>query len=197
MDEEKVIRNLDGEIIDFTKDDLIEKLTYESANLLRRFLAFLVDVIILIAIWFLSTRHLFREIDAFMETLGLSESDYSSLDLFLQFRDLLWQLYLKIFIYWLFIKTAYFTLIPAIIGNGQTIGKLIAGIGTVDLSTLEEISATRLVFREFVCRGLLETVLLIPYLVSVIMVLFRKDSRCLHDVLAKTVVIKLDLYNIN
>lgn len=196
-DNKKVIRNIDGEIIDFSKDDLVEKLTFESANFIRRLIAFVVDLIPIFVIWYLASKHLFTEIDAFVANLGVNEADFNDLQLFLQFRDMLWQLYLKMFLYWLFIQTLYFSLVPALIGNGQTLGKLISGIGVVHLKTLEEISPTRLIFREFVCRGLVETVLIIPAIVSAFISFFRKDSRSLHDLMAQTVVIKLDLYDID
>ncbi|NLH54225.1 MAG: RDD family protein, partial [Acholeplasmataceae bacterium] len=65
----------------------------------------------------------------------------------------------------------------------------------VNRSNLEEASASRLIFREFVGRGLLETMLILPHIASMFLVLFRKDSRSLHDLLAGTVVIKFDLHN--
>jgi uncharacterized RDD family membrane protein YckC len=196
-DNKKILRNIDGEIIDFTKDDLVEKLTFESANFIRRLISFVIDLIPIFVLWYLASKHLFTEVDAFVAALGADEADFTNLQLFLQFRDMLWQLYLKMFMYWIFIQTLYFSLTPAILGNGQTLGKLITGIGVVDLKTLEEISPTRLIFREFVCRGLVETALIIPAIVSVFISFFRKDSRSLHDLMAKTVVIKLDLYEID
>lgn len=192
--EEKEIRDIVGNVIDFT-EDLIERVSFETASPLRRFLAYLVDLLFVVVIWYLATRHLFKEIELFVESIGLNESDFTDLELFLQFRDLLWQLYLKIFLYWIFIKTAYFSLAPALIGRGQTVGKMFAGIGAVNRSNLEEASASRLIFREFVGRGLLETMLILPHIVSMFLVLFRKDSRSLHDLLAGTVVIKFDLHN--
>ncbi len=195
--EDNEIRNIDGEIIDFTKDDLMEKLTYESANLIRRIIAYLIDIIIVLVIWYLSTKHLFLEIDHFVESLGVNESDYTNLELLIRFREMVFDLYLKIILFWIFIKTLYFTLMPALIGNGQTIGKLLAGIGVVDLKTLEEISATRLMYREFIVRNLIESLLIIPAIASFILAFYREDSRCLHDLWSGTVVIKLDLYEID
>jgi len=194
---EHEIRNIDGEIIDFTKDDLAEKLTYESANFIRRMIAFLIDLVFIVVIWYLCTKHQFKQVDEFIENLGLNEADFTDAEKLKQFADLVGQLYLKLFLTFIFVQTLYFTLIPAIIGNGQSIGKLVAGIGVVDLETLEEISPIRLVFREFIGRGLVETVLIIPLIISFLIAFFRDDSRSLHDLMAKTVVVKLDLYDID
>ena len=81
-----------------------------------------------------------------------------------------------IFIFY-FVQTVYFTFVPAIIGCGQTIGKLLAGIGVVDARTLNELKPIQLIFREFVCRTLLETVLIIPLIISVCISFFRDDSK--------------------
>ncbi|HPD13217.1 MAG TPA: RDD family protein [Bacilli bacterium] len=194
---EHEIRNIDGEIIDFTKDDLAEKLTYESANFIRRMIAFLIDLVFIVVIWYLCTKHQFKQVDEFIENLGLNEADFTDAEKLKQFADSVGQLYLKLFLTFIFVQTLYFTLIPAIIGNGQSIGKLVAGIGVVDLETLEEISPIRLVFREFIGRGLVETVLIIPLIISFFIAFFRDDSRSLHDLMAKTVVVKLDLYDID
>ena len=175
---------------------MAEKLTYESANFIRRMIAFLIDLVFIVVIWYLCTKHQFKQVDEFIENLGLNEADFTDAEKLKQFADLVGQLYLKLFLTFIFVQTLYFTLIPAIIGNGQSIGKLVAGIGVVDLETLEEISPIRLVFREFIGRGLVETVLIIPLIISFFIAFFRDDSRSLHD-LYKTVVVKLDLYDID
>ncbi|MDD4243657.1 MAG: RDD family protein [Bacilli bacterium] len=194
---EPEIRNIDGEIIDFTKDDLIEKLTFESANFIRRMIAYLIDLVLIIVIWYLCTKRLFREVDEFIASLGLNNGDFTSAEKLKQFADLIGQLYLKLFLTFIFVQTLYFSLTPAIIGNGQSVGKLVTGIGVVDLETLEEISPTRLIFREFLARGIVETALIIPLIVSFFSAFFREDSRSLHDLMTKTVVIKLDLYDVD
>ncbi|MDD4166540.1 MAG: RDD family protein [Endomicrobiaceae bacterium] len=191
------IKNIDGEIIDFTKDDLYEKLTFESANFIRRMVSYIIDLVLIIIIWYLITKSFFNEVDEFIKLIGLNENDYTNYELFKQFKDLVAQLYLKLFLSFIFVETLYFTLIPAIIGNGQTIGKLVAGIGVVNLNTLEEVSPTRLMLREFIFRGLIETLFILPGIVSFFIAFFRNDSRSLHDIIAKTVVIKLDLYDID
>ena len=197
MDEKKkVMRNIDGEIIDFGVDDLKEKLTFESANFIRRGLAFVIDLLLMIVIWYLVTLGLFKKVDVFVANLGVDETDFLSLAKYEEFRDLIWKLFMNVFLIWIGIKIAYFTLFPAIIGEGRSLGKLLAGIGVVDSVTLEEIQPLRLVLREVVGRGIFETLLVIPWLVSFIIAFVRPDSKCLHDFIAKTVVIKLDLYNV-
>jgi uncharacterized RDD family membrane protein YckC len=76
------------------------------------------------------------------------------------------------------------------------VGKLLAGIGVVDAMTLNELKPIKLIFREFVCRTLLETVLIIPLIISIGLSFFRDDSKSLHDILSKSVVIKMDMYNV-
>ena len=197
MDEEKkVMRNIDGEVIDFGVDDLQEKLTYESANFIRRGLAFIIDILLLIVIWYLITLGEFRKVDEFVTNLGVDETDWVSLAKYEEFRDMLWRLFFNVFLIWIAIKMVYFTLVPAIVGQGRSLGKLLAGIGVVDKNTLEEIPPLRLVLREVVARGLVETLLVIPWIISFVIAFIRADSKSLHDFIAKTVVIKLDLYDV-
>lgn len=188
--------NVDGEEIDLEKDDLMDKLTFESANLIRRFFALLIDYIILIVIWYLSTKYVYRDMDRVVEGLGLGADDFVDPESYQNFVKEYTGFILKLVIYWVFIKSAYFSLIPAIIGKGRTVGKMLAGIGSLDFKTLEEIKPLKLIFKEFIIRGIVETLLIIPGIVSCFIALFRSDSRSLHDLIAGTVVIKLDLYDI-
>ena len=191
----EIRRDIDGNLIDLEKDDLYEKLTFESANLIRRFSSLLIDTLLIITIWYLLTLPLFKEVDGFIEVLGKNPADFENEALYLTFRDMVWTLFLKSFLYYLGAKLAYNTLVPAIIGNGQTIGKFLTGIGVVDYISLNELSPTRLFLREFVFKILLN-LLIVPYVISVFMAFRNEDSRALHDVLSKSVVIKLDLYNL-
>ena len=56
IEKRNIVHNIDGEEIDLLKDDLAEKLTYESANFIRRMIAFIIDTLIIIAIWYLSLK---------------------------------------------------------------------------------------------------------------------------------------------
>ncbi len=197
MASNNIRKNFDGELVDFDKDDLYEKLTYETASIARRLAAYLIDALIIIAFVYLISIFLFKEIDAFIETLGANEQDFNDLMKYETFVQLFYKLLLNIFLAWTAVRLIYFTLTPAILGDGRTIGRLVAGIGVVDINTLNEISPSRLMLREAVGRILIETFLIIPGIASMIIPLFRDDSRTIRDLIAKTVVIKLDLYNLH
>ena len=193
----KIVHNFDGEEIDLLKDDLASKLTYESANFIRRLIAYIIDLVIVVVIWYLISNVLFKEIDAFMETLGKIDSDLIDPAKQEEFKNLVWKLFFNLLLAWVGSKALYFTLVPAILGEGRTLGKLAAGIGALHLETLEEVSPSRLILREIIGRCLIETVFISPNIVSCIIAFCRDDGRSLHDLIAKTVVIKLDLYDID
>lgn len=195
MDFQGKAKNIDGEAIDFNKDDLVNKLTYESANFIRRMLSYLIDLLLIIVVWYLITKGFYKELDQFMETLGDQSNDFYDFMLYDQFRNLFWKLLMDLYLVWIGVQTLYFMLVPAFLGDGRTVGKMVAGIGTVDAKTLDEASPTKIFIREFIARGLIETVFIIPGIVSFFVAFFREDSKSLHDLIAKTVVIKLDLYD--
>lgn len=176
--------------------ELISKQTFETATFIRRMMAFLVDMLFVVAIaWTLIVSFkLFAKIDLFFELFEASNEDIENMELFNQMRDLFWDLIIKVYLIWLGSKLLYFTLLPAILGNGRTLGKLLAGIGVVDSVTLDEITPSRLVLREFVGRILVETIFVIPYIVSIILSFYREDSKSLHDLIGGTVVIRLDMF---
>ena len=58
-----VMHNFDGEEVDFSDLNLQEKLTYESANFIRRLIAFFVDSLFVIMIWYLCSITTFKQID--------------------------------------------------------------------------------------------------------------------------------------
>ncbi len=195
MEKKDIRKNIDGEIVDFSKDDLVEKLTYETASIGRRFSAYLIDAVIIISLLSIASFFLFKPINEFVTNLGVDENDFNSWVKYQEFKDLFLRLILNMYLAWTGIRIAYFTLAPAIIGSGRTVGRLIAGIGVLDCDTLEEISPSRLVLREVVGRVVVETILMIPGIVSIIMPFVRKDQRTIRDLIAGTNVIKLDLYN--
>lgn len=190
--------NIDGELIDLEQDDLASKLVFETATFRRRFMAYLIDIVLVISICFIGIAifKVFKDIDHFMEVFEATDSDLTDILKYKELRDLFWKLMFNIYLIWLGSNLLYFTLVPAIIGDGRTIGKMLAGIGVVDLATLEEISPSRLMLREFIGRTLIENVLIIPFIVSIIISFVREDSRSLHDLIAKTVVIRFDLYKL-
>ncbi|MGI6359578.1 MAG: RDD family protein [Acholeplasmatales bacterium] len=185
-----------NKVTSIEKEKKYEEITYETASIARRMAAYLIDGLIIIAILYIISIFLFMEIDAFVATLGTNEQDFEDLVKYEKFVRLFYKLILNIFISWILTRLVYFTLIPAIIGNGRTVGKLVTGIGVVDLNTLEEISPSKLMLREAVGRILVETILIIPGIISMIIPFFRDDSRTIRDLIAKTVVIRLDFYNL-
>ena len=196
VDEKDVFYNIDGEEIDFSDYNIQEKLIYESANFIRRACAFLGDLLIIVVIWYISSLSTFNRLNDFVAQLGIDPSDFTNPQVLLDFARLYHQSIIKLIFIFYFVQTVYFTFVPALIGNGQTVGKLLAGIGVVDARTLNELKPIRLIFREFICRTLLETVLLIPLVVSVCLSFFRDDSKSLHDILSGSVVIRMDMYNV-
>lgn len=199
MPERRFVRNIDGQEIDFEKDDLLEKLTYESANLIRRLCAYVIDVILMIAIWYIVVQYIlniFGPIDAFVETFNPTDENLVDLLKYNEFVNLFWRWLLNLYLTWLSIHLLYFTITPAILGDGRTIGKMLAGIGVVHLESLEEITPTRLILREFVGRLLIENLFILPMIATMIVSVFRKDGRSIHDLISKTIVIKLDLYRL-
>ena len=157
----------------------------EIAQTTRRIGAIVIDYIIIFLLWYIFTAKDLTQVDELLKTLDPDIE--GNLDIFV---EELFGMYVKFILKWLGIQTVIFTLIPAIIGSGKPIGKLIFGIGVVNSETIEEISPSRLIFREFVVRTLFETLLIIPSIISIFMVLIRRDGRSIHDVFAKTIVIK-------
>jgi uncharacterized RDD family membrane protein YckC len=176
--------------------DVIIKQEYDTATFIRRALAYLVDLLFVATIAYFAVVifKVFAELDTFFELFEASQEQIENVELYNQMRGLFWKLVFNLSLIWLGAKLLYFTLMPAIIGNGRTIGKLFAGIGVVFEETLEEISPSRLMLREFVGRTLVESVLFIPYLVSIIIAFFKTDSKSVHDLIAKTVVIRFGMH---
>jgi uncharacterized RDD family membrane protein YckC len=126
-----------------------------------------------------------KQVDTLMESLDPTIE--GSLDVFIK---ALFQMLTAFLLKWLFCQTLYYCVLPAIIGNGKTIGKLILRISLVEVATLEEMSPSRLMLREFVGRTLLETLFVIPGIISLFMVLFSKDGKSLRDRLANTIIVQ-------
>jgi uncharacterized RDD family membrane protein YckC len=151
----------------------------------KRISAFLVDFILVFLLWCFMTNTDLKQVDTLMESLDPTIE--GSLDVFIK---ALFQMLTAFLLKWLFCQTLYYCVLPAIIGNGKTIGKLILRISLVEVSTLEEMSPSRLMLREFVGRTLLETLFVIPGIISLFMVLFSKDGKSLRDRLANTIIVQ-------
>lgn len=158
---------------------------YEVASFKTRFGAFVIDFVLIFLIWYAFTLTDLEEVNTLMKSLDPVVE--GSLDVFV---EAIFKLYVALIFKWIIVTTVVYTLIPAIIGDGKTIGKLIFGISVVSSVTFQEISPSRLMLRELVIRNLLETILIIPMIVSMVLVIFHKQSKSIHDLLAKTIVIK-------
>ena len=151
----------------------------------KRISAFLVDFILVFLFWSFMTGKDLKQVDSLMETLDPTVE--GALDVFV---EAIFQMLTAFILKWLFCQTLYFCVLPAIIGNGKTIGKLILRISLVEVATLEEMSPSRLMLRDFVGRTLLETLFVIPGIISLFMVLFSKDGKSLRDRLANTIIVQ-------
>ena len=151
----------------------------------KRLAAFLLDFVLVFMLWYFMTKGNLKQVDTLMETLDPAVD--GALDVFVQ---ALFQMLTAFLLKWLFCQTLYFCILPAILGNGKTLGKLLLRISLLDAGTLDEMSPSRLMLRELVGRTLLETVLIIPGIVSLFMVLFSKNGKSRRDRLANTITVQ-------
>lgn len=151
----------------------------------KRLAAFLLDFVLVFMLWYFMTKGNLKQVDTLMETLDPAVE--GALDVFVQ---ALFQMLTAFLLKWLFCQTLYFCILPAILGNGKTLGKLLLRISLLDAGTLDEMSPSRLMLRELVGRTLLETLLIIPGIVSLFMVLFSKNGKSLRDRLANTITVQ-------
>ena len=151
----------------------------------KRLAAFLLDFVLVFMLWYFMTKGNLKQVDTLMETLDPAVD--GALDVFVQ---ALFQMLTAFLLKWLFCQTLYFCILPAILGNGKTLGKLLLRTSLLDARTLDEMSPSRLMLRELVGRTLLETVLIIPGIVSLFMVLFSKNGKSLRDRLANTITVQ-------
>ena len=151
----------------------------------KRLAAFLLDFVLVFMLWYFMTKGNLKQVDTLMETLDPAVD--GALDVFVQ---ALFQMLTAYLLKWLFCQTLYFCILPAILGNGKTLGKLLLRISLLNAGTLDEMSPSRLMLRELVGRTLLETVLIIPGIVSLFMVLFSKNGKSLRDRLANTITVQ-------
>ncbi|HRT68968.1 MAG TPA: RDD family protein [Bacilli bacterium] len=157
---------------------------FEIAPFSHRLGAYFIDFLIVLLFWYVVTIKDLDKVDKLLETINLEQQE--SLEIFIEG---IFKLYVSFILKWLFIQTVYYTLLPSIIGRGKTLGKLLFGISMVDRSNLKEISPSRLILREFIARGLIETILIIPFFISMVLVCIR-ETRAIHDYIGKTIVIK-------
>lgn len=151
----------------------------------KRLAAFLVDFILILLLWYLMTMKDLKRVDTLLESLDpLTEGALDRL------AESIFKMATAFLLKWLFCQSLYFCIFPAIFGNGKTLGKLLFRLSLLDAVSLEEMSPSRLVLREFVGRTLVETLLVLPGIVSLFMLLLSKDGKSLRDRLAGTVVVQ-------
>lgn len=151
----------------------------------KRLAAFLVDFILILLLWYLMTTKDLKRVDTLLESLDpLTEGALDRL------AESIFKMATAFLLKWLFCQSLYFCIFPAILRNGKTLGKLLFRLSLLDAASLEEMSPSRLVLREFVGRTLLETLLILPGIVSLFMLLLSKDGKSLRDRLAGTVVVQ-------
>ena len=151
----------------------------------KRLAAFLVDFILILLLWYLMTMKDLKRVDTLLESLDpLTEG---ALD---RRAEPIFKMVTAFLLKWLFYQSLYFCILPAVLGNGKTMGKLLFRLSLLDAVSLEEMSPSRLVLREFVGRTLVETLLVLPGIVSLFMLSLSKDGKSLRDRLAGTVVVQ-------
>ncbi|MBP3663833.1 MAG: RDD family protein [Tyzzerella sp.] len=151
----------------------------------KRIAAWIVDTMFILLMWCLMTTNDLKQVNELLTVLDPQIA--GALDSFVQ---ALFKMLTSFCLKWLFCQTLYFCLFPAIVGSGKTLGKLLLRLSLVDMSSLEEMSPSRLVLREFVGRTLMETLLIVPGIVSLGLTMFSKNGLSLRDRIAKTVVVQ-------
>lgn len=160
----------------------MEKASYLTAPSSKRIGAIVVDMILVFFIWYLMTIPDLSRVDGLLETLDPDSAGAADI-----FAEAIFKMVTAFVLKFLLSNALYFCLLPAIIGRGKTLGKLLFRLSMVSRITLKEISPSRLVLREVVIRTLFETLLVVPFIISMIMALKCKDA--LHDIWAKTAVV--------
>jgi uncharacterized RDD family membrane protein YckC len=158
---------------------------YEVAQTSSRIGAFIIDFMTVFLLWYFFTKKDLEKVNVMMQTLDPVLE--GSIDIF---AGEVIRLYVIFILKFVFIKTLYYTLVPAVIGRGKTVGKLVFGLSMLDAETLKEIAPAKLILREFVLRCMFETLLIIPSIVSVFLIYLTKKATAIHDLWARTVVVR-------
>lgn len=150
----------------------------------KRLVAWVVDFILIFVIWYFLTAKDLARVNALMETLDPNAA--GALD---TFAESVFGMATAFVLKYLFCQTLYFCLVPAIVGRGKTVGRLLMRLSLLDAATFEEMSPSRLVLREFLGRSVVETLLILPGIVSLGMAAFSKNGISLRDRMAHSVVV--------
>ena len=146
-----------------------QQTTNENGSFLRRLAARIIDNLLIAAPIILIAAVLFP--DAFHAYFDV-ETDFSYLDPIIALVSL-----------------TYIIVFP-LFKNGQTIGKYLMSIRIISEAENTELNPLQMILREFVAQLLYGITFGILLVISGLMVIFRKDKRSIHDLMASTSVKK-------
>ena len=147
---------------------------------LARLGAGMIDVLFIFLIWYWITQKDLAKVDELLQYLDPAVEGTADI-----FSQAIMQMLVKYLFKYIVVSLCWRCILPAILGNGKTLGKLIFRLSMVDKSKLTEISASRLLLREL--ARLFAEILVVPMLVSVVLYFCKKDL--LHDRIVKTTVV--------
>ena len=157
----------------------MEEVTF--APKIKRFGAYIIDFFILFVFWYLLTKKDLEKVNVLLETLDPDAVGAADI-----FAEAIIKLYVSFIFKLMFVEVLYYCLVPAVLGKGRTVGKLIFKINLVSRDTGEELSVPRLFLRELLGRAIIETLFVIPLFVSMFMLLFTEDGKTIRDLLGRS-----------
>lgn len=161
----------------------MEEVTF--APKIKRFGAYIIDFFILFVFWYLLTKNDLEKVNVLLETLDPDAVGAADI-----FAEAIIKLYVSFIFKLMFVEVLYYCLVPAVLGKGRTVGKLIFKINLVSRDTGEELSVPRLFLRELLGRAIIETLFVIPLFVSMFMLLFTEDGKTIRDLLGRSITVE-------
>ena len=161
----------------------MEEVTF--APKIKRFGAYIIDFFILFVFWYLLTKKDLEIVNVLLETLDPDAVGAADI-----FAEAIIKLYVSFIFKLMFVEVLYYCLVPAVLGKGRTVGKLIFKINLVSRDTGEELSVPRLFLRELLGRAIIETLFVIPLFVSMFMLLFTEDGKTIRDLLGRSITVE-------
>lgn len=161
----------------------MEEVTF--APKIKRFGAYIIDFFILFVFWYLLTKKDLEKVNVLLETLDPDAVGAADI-----FAEAIIKLYVSFIFKLMFVEVLYYCLVPAVLGKGRTVGKLIFKINLVSRDTGEELSVSRLFLRELLGRAIIETLFVIPLFVSMFMLLFTEDGKTIRDLLGRSITVE-------
>ena len=161
----------------------MEEVTF--APKFKRFGAYIIDFFILFVFWYLLTKKDLEKVNVLLETLDPDAVGAADI-----FAEAIIKLYVSFIFKLMFVEVLYYCLVPAVLGKGRTVGKLIFKINLVSRDTGEELSVPRLFLRELLGRAIIETLFVIPLFVSMFMLLFTEDGKTIRDLLGRSITVE-------